>query len=221
MALNSTPRKIRPAADVTSLESVRDHLVEEIGHVQVYDPDKFLGTVFPAVSNDELSQVKEALGISDSGAWITSAMGGKRPGSKVYTEPVIFANIAIAFNKVAQALRSLGICDSLVYSKDDQSRSPEGETKYKTRPGACYVLHSTQLPANCQPAVDRLHFLRERKAPNKISWADVAGTDEYKRSSDNDTWRDVSSLNTVSTKFDTSHPERSEGYLQHVPNHGL
>jgi len=181
--------KVRESAFATNLETVRDHLVDEVGHLQIYDPTDFLGTVFPSVSNDELSMVKQALNISDSKDWISSALGG-RPSVNHRHEQEVFASIASSFNQVTKAVHSLDIDESLVFSKDDPTRSLEGNIQYKTRPDACYVLKSTQVPIDCEPAVDRLHFLKARDRPVDVSWADVAGTDEYKRLGDENAWRD-------------------------------
>ena len=189
---HSTPRKVHEPADVTNLESVRDHIVEEErDRLQSYPPDQFLGRVLPGVTDEELRRVKVKLKIKDSAAWINQRMGGAKPSCSGLTEAAAFHNITTIFNEVAKAVKAVDICRPLIRAEENPARSPEGDVKYNTKPDGYDVLEKTQHPGKCDPVIDRLGWGRKREKLPNVSWVNIAGTKEYKLVSNPKNQQDV------------------------------
>jgi hypothetical protein len=167
---------------------------DETVHLQLYPPERFFGTILPQVNDYELCRVKENLGIVSITAWITEAMGGTIPSESSMKEDAAFASIAKIFNDVVSAVKDLDLGVPLVQCKDSPTRPPEGDVQYKTKPDAFFARTDTQLPRNCEPAVDRLKWKDTNGKPPNTSWVDIAGTSEYKKVSNLANEKDVSLL---------------------------
>jgi hypothetical protein len=217
----STPRKVPAPADVTNIQALRDSIAEELGRLQFFSP---FDTILPQITDGELSQVKAKLKINNPTAWITKEMGNINPGKSPQHEAAAFAGLSTVFNKVAKAVADLRIGVPHIRCDDSPTQSPDGETKYKTKPDACFVLKKSQLPRNCAPEVDRLHWKGKGEKPPGISWADIAGTMEYKKILNDENVIDVSLLLILAgwrNEEITITIECSKEHIQHVSNHGL